>query len=925
MEFGVLGEVTADVAGEPVVLGPARQRLVLAILLVDANRVVSVDDLVRRVWGDDPPQRARGTLQSYVSRLRRAVGSARLLARSGGYVLVAERTAVDVQRFRDLGDQARAATTDAQAVTLLTEALGLWRGEALAGLEGTWASAERDRLHQQRLLAQHDLADARLRLGHGEDLVDELSARLTEHPLDERVAGQYLLALYRAGRAADALELYRRMRTRLAEELGTDPGPALQELHQRILRADPSLLGTARRAAMPESVPRQLPTPPAQFAGRGSELAELTAQLDQAGDAPTVVISALAGAGGIGKTWLALHWAHAHADRFPDGQLFADLRGFSPDSDPLDPLTAVRGFLDALGVDATRVSGGLDEHAACYRSTIADKRMLIVLDNAATADQVIPLLPGTPTCTVLVTSRKTLTTLLHRYGARHLSLSTLDEDEAHELLTDRLGDKRLDAEPDAVADLIRSCGRYPLALAITAGRAHARPGIPLAEFAAELREFGLDALDDDVPAASLPAVLSWSLRALTTEQRTAFALLGIAPGADIGLPAAAGLTAASKPRMAKVLRELEDASLLGRRANGRYSMHDLIRAYASATAHDTLAEDTRSAALRRVVDHYLHTAHAADRLLDPHRTFVPLDALAPGATPEPPADATAALTWFDTEHPNLLAAQRCAADHRWHQLVWHLAWAMETFHSRRRHRQDRVAVWELALDAATHLPDPTSQITAHRLLGRAHGDLGRRDEAIAHLSAALDLAERCHDPAQQAHTHQALAAAWEAHGGDQQALHHATQALSLYRTLDQPTWEGRALNNVGWYAARLGDLNSARAHCHDALALFRRCHNPDGEASALDSLGYINHHAGNHHQAVEDYEQALALRRHLGHTTRVADTLDKLGDAHTVLGHHDRARTAWREALELYESQHRAANADRVRQQLDSGSVTTRR
>jgi transcriptional regulator with XRE-family HTH domain/predicted ATPase len=313
--------------------------------------------------------------------------------------------------------------------------------------------------------------------------------------------------------------------------------------------------------------PRQLPAAPHGFAGRA----------DLVVDAPTVLV----GPGGIGKTWLALHWAHEHAEEFPDGHLFVDLRGHGPDGEPVDPLTALRGFLDALGVQDFR--GGVAEHAALYRSQVADRRMLIVLDNAASADQVAPLLPGSSSCTVLITSRTTLTALLHRHGARHVRLDVLGDNEAYGLLARRIGDWRLAAEADVVRELIRLCGGYPLALAIVAGRAHAHPDIPLSEFAAELAELGLDALDDADPTASLPAVLSWSLRELTDGQREVFGALGTV---DVEVAAIAGATGLSRPQVTKVLRELEDASLLRRQANGRYVMHHLLRCFAAYSVGD---------------------------------------------------------------------------------------------------------------------------------------------------------------------------------------------------------------------------------------------------------------------------------------------------------------------------------------------------
>ncbi|NUT51365.1 MAG: transcriptional regulator, SARP family protein, partial [Saccharothrix sp.] len=669
VEFRLLGAVTVLVDGAVVDSGPARQRCVLAALAVDAGEVVSVDRLIHRVWGEHSPLRARQTLVSYVSRLRQLLAgdtgdTAAVVRRSGGYSLVVRPSTIDLYRFLDL--RSRAVAQDAKrAAALLEEALGLWRGEALAGLSGDWVAAERDRLHRERLAAESDLTDARLALGEGAGLVVELAARAVEHPLDERTAGQYLLALHRAGRTADALTHYHRVREHLVEELGIDPGVALRELYRLILAGDPTLLGEPERAGEREDTtpdderasgdthapattsavtPRQLPVTPAQFVGRHEELDLLDAALLDQAWTTTVVISAIAGAGGIGKTWLALHWAHRHAERFPDGQLFVDLRGFSPDGAPMEPAVAARGFLDALGVEPHRLP--VDPHAqtALFRSLVEGRRMLVVLDNAATSDQVVPLLPGGTACTVVVTSRHRLPGLVARHGARPLSLDVLTDAEAHTVLVSALGAARVAEQRPAVAELVGMCGGFPLALGVIAARARAEPRLPLDRIVAELRESGLGALADEDPSANLPAVLSWSLRHLTGDQREVFAQLGVAPGPDISLAAAAGLTDRPQAEARQVLRVLQDASLVDRDVRGRYAMHDLVRAFATATAQD-LAEPVRRAALHRVVDFYLHTAHAAAHVLDPHRTPVPVDRPAPGARPSPPADEVAAMAW----------------------------------------------------------------------------------------------------------------------------------------------------------------------------------------------------------------------------------------------------------------------------------------
>jgi DNA-binding SARP family transcriptional activator len=916
---GVLGNLEVRVGGASLPVGHTRQKAVLAVLSTEVDRVVPVDRLIDRVWGERAPARVRSVLRTYVSNLRRALVSTGITItwRDIDYQLTADPGSVDLHRFRHLLTRARDSGDPRGALALADEALALWRGEPLAELDTLWAQSVREHLHRERAAAQADRIDWALQCGAHGDLLPELTTRATEEPLDERLAGQLVLALYRSGRQADALEHYQRTRQRLAEELGADPGPALRKLHQRVLIADPALTLAPVETPRLAAAPRQLPAPPGPFVGRREELDRLDTALDASGQAATVVISAIAGAGGIGKTWLALHWAHRHADRFPDGQLFLDLRGFSPDSQPLNPAAAVRGFLDALGVDPGHLPVDLDAQAALYRSLLSGKRMLIVLDNAATTDQVVLLLPGTPSCTVLVTCRTKLASLIDRHGARHLQLDVLSPDEARALLTERLGAERVAAEPESTDELIELCGRYPLALSITARHASLRPRVPLAEFASELRDLGLDMLDNDDPSASLPAVLSWSLRGLTTELRQVFALLGIAPGPDIDVPAATSLTGLPAPQTRKALRALEDACLIDRHPHGRYAMHDLVRAYATTIACDHLPESVRQTALERVIDFYRHTAYTSARLLDPHHTPIQLDPPAPGTRLHPLTGLPDALAWLDTHHPHLLAAQHTAARHQRHQVVCHLAWSLHTFLQRRGHRHDELAVWQAASDAAAHLPNPAIRTGAQRHLGRAHAMLGRHEHAIAHLHQALSLAEHHDDPIQQAHAHRALAWAWAQWGDDRRALEHACHALDLFRALDQPVWKADTLNAVGWYAARLGDYDAAREHCQAALVLCRRHHDPAGEAATLDSLGFIDHRTGHHRRAVHHYQQALTLYRGLGNTTEVTNTVDRLGHPHAALGQFDQARAVWQEALQGYRQQHRDAEAERVQRQLD--------
>lgn len=691
----------------------------------------------------------------------------------------------------------------------------------------------------------------------------------------------------------------------------------LAYLAERIVEHEPELAAAAAsRERGPWPIPRQLPAAPRFFTGRAEEFAMLTAALDEAG--ATVAISVIAGTGGIGKTCLALHWAHRHAVRFPDGQLFVDLRGFSPHGDPVPPSTALRGFLHALGVEPSAIPQDLDGQAGLYRSMVADRHILIVLDNVLDTNQVVPLLPGSAACTVLVTTRRQLAGLTTIHGARSLHLGVLSGPESRQLLADHLGSGRLAAEPDAVTELLACCAGLPLALCIVAARAAVRPS-RLWALAEELldRATRLDGLDAGELPLNLRSVFALSHAALSAKATTLFELLGLASGPDISLPAAGSLMAIPVTEVRLLLRELEAAHLLTQPASDRYRMHDLIRLYAGEQARQVQSEDAVTAA-RRLVDFYVQTAYVAERFLSPHRPPIELAPVAPGCRPHQLSDATASLAWLDAEYSCLLAAQQLAAERGWHKAVLQIAWSLSTFHFRRGRLDDNVTIWQVGLAAATRTGDPADLLMAHRHVGRACGDAGRHAEALHHLRAALELAENSGDLLVQAHTHHALAGTWERQGAYQRALDHATKALDGYRALDQPVCEADLLNMVGWYSIQLGKYPQAGIYCREALALQRRHSNHEGEANALDSLGYLAHRTGQYRQAVIYYRQALDRYRAIGDLHELASTLERLGHTYVALGENDEARRTWRQALELCESQRRVKDAHRMRRQLDT-------
>jgi DNA-binding SARP family transcriptional activator len=646
-----------------------RRRAVLATLALHGGETVATSRLVDAVWGQTAPQTALNTLQSHVSYLRKVLGSkAAILARPPGYVLGLGGDGTDVQLAERLLRQGTRAADPVQGARDLRQALALWRGRPLADVaELAWLEEQAGRLDLLRQRVQRALSEARLAAGEHAELVPDLEQMVADHPLDEQIRGHLMLALYRSGRQADALAAYQRLRYTLAEELGIDPSQALRDLETAILRQDSSLDAPTAAVTLPAlpaaPVPAQLPLTVAGFAGRGMELASLDAVPPQAAQSGTsggasAVIAAIVGTAGVGKTALAVHWAHRVRGQFPDGQLYVNLRGFDRCGSAVDPGQALRGFLDAFAVPPERIPAGLDAQVGLYRSLLAGKRVLVVLDNARDAGQVRPLLPGSPGCLALVTSRNHLTGLVAAEGAFPLGLDLLTVSEAQDLLARRLGPDRVASEPEAVNEIIERSARLPLALTMAAARAATRPGFPLAVTAAELREATtiLDPFDGGDLATNVRAVFSWSYCALSTDAARLFRLLGLHPGPDITIPAAASLAGIPSERARVLLAELARAHLVTEHSPGRYGLHDLLRAYAIEQAHTQDSDGAHDAAVGRILDHYLHTAHAAATLIDPYFAPVDPEPPQPGVIVGEPASADDALGWFMAERATLLAA-----------------------------------------------------------------------------------------------------------------------------------------------------------------------------------------------------------------------------------------------------------------------------
>ncbi|UKD56946.1 tetratricopeptide repeat protein [Amycolatopsis sp. FU40] len=916
LEFRLLGPVEVWRGPDRLAVSGRHQLSVLAALALCPGRAVSVGALVDAVWEGDPPTSARRQVIKLVSRLRGALGEV-IATCPGGYLLDAEADQVDVGVFDSSIASARrlSATDPAGAAEAVREALRLWRGPALSGVTPC-LTAQATRLAESRLAAVEDGIEWGLAAGGHAALVAELAPLVTEHPLRERLVGQLMLALHRSGRSTEALEVYRRIREQLADDLALEPGAQLQRLHLAILRND-----SAAAAPVPQpeaspggAVPRQLPCAVAGFTGRASQLKELTGLLDREG---VVVISAINGTAGVGKTALAVHWSHQVADRFPDGQLYVNLRGFDPGGPPVRPAEAIRGFLDALEVPAQRIPAGLAEQAALYRSQLAGRRMLVVLDNARDAGQVRPLLPGSARCLTVVTSRDRLGGLVVSEGARAVPLDLMTAAEARDLLASRLGPERLAAEPHAVHDLIELSAHLPLALSITAARAALAPALSLAELAKQLHDVrdrlrGLDAGDASV---DLGAVFSWSYRTLGAAAARMFRLLALHPGPEISLAAAASLAGTERQHARAALSELTRAQLLTEPGANRFAYHDLLRAYSGETAHHEDNEQTRRAAVHRMLDHYLHTAHAAALLINPPNDRLPLAEPQPGAVVEELADDEQAWQWLTAERPVFPAVAECAAGAGFGCHAWQFAGSVASFCIRAGHWAQMEATQQVAVAAAEHAGDLRGKAWSLRELGRARIRLRRYREARASLCRALELDRRLGDLVGQARSLNNLGIVSYAEGSYPEALEQGNAAYALFRAAGHRAGQAEALNAIGWMRTQLGQHAEALRSCVRALELHRAVGSRHGEADTWDSLGVAHHNLGEHRRAVACYENALALYRKLGSRHPRADTLVRLGDTHQAAGDVRAAHRCWREAVLILDELHHP-DADLLRTRL---------
>jgi len=880
-----------------------RRKAVLSVLALYRGDVVSTDRLLDIVWDDAPPRTAVNAIQAHVSYLRQVLGGRAAIRASGaGYRLDLGAGGSDVVVAERLIRDSAQAPDPRHRAERLRAALALWRGRPLADVAGMpWLDEQAERLDGLRLQATRGLLEARLALGETAELVPELEQLTGAHPFDEQLRSQLMLALYRSGRQADALAAFRRLRRTLGDDMGIDPSQSLRELEAAILRQDPALdlappAITVAVAAVP--VPAQLPPAVPAFTGRGPELAALDSMLAAAGgQLAAVVISAVSGTAGVGKTALAVQWAHRVRPEFPDGQLYVNLRGYDADR-PVTAAQALAGFLGALGVAEQGIPAELDDRAARYRSEIAGRRMLVVLDNAGGVEQVRPLLPGTPSAMVLVTSRDSLAGLVALDGARRLELDLLPPADALALLRELVG-ARVDADPDAAVRLAGQCVRLPLALRVAAELAAARPADPLAGLVAELadqrRRLDLLAAGDD-PRAGVSAVFSWSVRQLPAAAAGVFALLGLHPGQDADGYAAAALGDLGLDQARRVLATLGRAHLAHPTGTGRYGMHDLLRAYAAGLA---TAAAGSGAALDRLFDYYLGTAAAAADSLFPAEAHRRPRIPAP-ATPAPDlTDPDAARAWLDTERPNLVAVAAHAATHGRPAHAVRLAATLFRYLAG-GHYTDGLAVHSHALHAAELAGDRAGEAQARHDLGTVHWSFGRSEQATGSLRQALVLFREVGNPVGEARALGNLGSVemWRNRHGP--AGDWFRQALALFRQIGDRVGEAWALGNLGSVDELLGRYEPALDEHRRALAGYRQVGDRLGEAQALTGIGSVQTRLGRCHDAIDHYRRALALYRQLGNPDGEGWTLTGIGNAHTRLGQPDQATTYHEQALAVF-------------------------
>lgn len=997
MRYALLGSVKVwDDTGAEISVPAGKQCSVLAALLLRPGQVVGFDTLVAALWGDRPPASARSGLATYVSRLRTVLGggASRVRYEGRGYLFAPEPgDEIDHVRAAELESRARVAAEEArwaEAGEAAARALLMWRGEALADLESDGIRDEfLPYLEELRIRLEMLRIDAHLARGEFDAILPTLRALSGSHPLNEPFHERHFLALYGAGRHADAQEWYRQVRTRLREELGTEPSPLLRSFYNQTLRgvdagdligelltprrpfrlvdnvsegsASPSTpspphpsspatfgastvsnaaaadgtglggSGGSPQGALPSSISdsglwsvlptleHQLPPAPRRFVGRSAELAALTEAMTGNHPPELAGLTLLVGMAGIGKTALALTWAHRATAEFPDGRLYLDLKGFAERGAPMAADEAVRTLLDCLGVPDHLLPATADGRLALYRAVISDKRALIILDNVRHADQVRPLLPPAGPAQLLATSRNALASLVTIDLARTVELLPLPASESRELLNLRLGPERTSGREEAVAAIAEHCAHLPLALVVAAGRAWVRPEVPLEDLAEQLGavDGGLGALDGGDAAVSVRTVLSWSYRQLSTCAARLYRLLALHPGPDISVVAAASLAALPQVEAHAALVELVAMNMASVDGRGRYRRHSLLEAFAAERLAAEEEDAARGEAYRRLVDHYLRTVVHVNMLHATTGLPAPED-----LAPSPPGsltivvdDSAGGIAWFDSEREVLAALLLDLSAAGMDTEVWQLACARSIGMARNARWEEDIAAARLALSATRRLGDRVAEAHVHRMFGRDLPRIGDPEGGMHHLDRALELYLEAGHAAGAAETKRTMANVRFLQGEVAETLPLLRDFLNHVEATGELHAQAQGLNSLGWSYAHLGRLAEALACCRRALHLKLATGRHEHIGVLWDSLGYIHHRMGDLEESVSCYRRAVDACVAEGDDNQMALAAMRLGDVLNDLGDTGAARVSWGEALSAFEELRRP-EAELVRQRL---------
>lgn len=910
VRFDLLGPLRISHDGQDVEIRRRHERCLLAVLLLEPGRLVSTERLLDLLWDGDPPPSGRTTLHTYVARLRGVLAphGVTLTGRGGGYLLQVEPESVDLHRFTAELARAQRTADPRERLSIVEGALALWRGPLMADVADDRLRARLGSgFEDLRLTALELRSRTQLDCGQHRQAVEPLLTLAAAHPAREGFTELLMLALYRCDRAADALRAYLDLHTRLVDEVGVEPGPAVRQLQQRILNDDPAL---AAPAAPARASRRFLPWDVPDFTGRAEELRWLDDYSRELATAGTVLITAIGGTGGVGKTALAVRWARQSADRYPDGQLYINLRGYDGRR-PMAPADALAQMLRMLGVAAESVPADVEEAAALYRDTLAPLRMVVLLDNAATVEQVRPLLPGGLGNFVVVTSRDGLLGLVARDGARRLSLGAMPAPEAVELIRQILGAARVEAEPEAVRALAAAAGHLPLALRIAAANLNERPGQPIAAYLAELGgddRLGSLAVAGD-PDTAVRTVFTHSYQHLDPALRRVFRLLGAVPGPDLTASAAAALTGLPEAEVTGALAALCEASLLGTQ-DGRYQMHDLVKLYAAELGR---ADPEADAALERLTTWYVAACAAADRTLK-------ADQILPFTPPVPAPiafdDALAALAWFDAESAALVATV-AMAEERLPRLCWQLTMVLPGWLERRRSPAERLEILAAGARAARSSGDLAAQAGAESALTGTLYYLGRYEQAMHSAMQVVELRRQLDDPKALAVSLSRLGISYAQYGRDDDAVAAYEESLDLLRRCPgSEVLIGTVSNNLGW-AHYLAERFDEAIGCYAYAVEVAQSQGDDrGVSFAEGNIGIIHSQRREHELALRHWRRSAEAGERDGDRRLIVNSYDNIGRSLAELGDVAQAQDYLRRALDLYELIENTEEAEATRAML---------